>query len=113
MFNSNPLICCLYVSLILNKLFYEPYLNINKVFSIYFGIISTGLPAGSLFWKIFTLSMFSIGGRTLLTFLLRPDGLAKSMEPRAAADSEPVCTLFFKVGIPAQCDGSWHWWAVH
>ena len=69
MFNSNPLICCLYVALILNKLFCEAYLNINQFFSIYFGIISTDLPAGSLFWKIFTLSIcFPFGAGHCLPF---------------------------------------------
>ena len=64
-----------------------------------------GLSAGSLFWNILTVDIFSIWGKILLTFFLGPDGLAKTMGlsiagmlALAAADTESVCTFFLKVG---------------
>lgn len=38
-----------------------------------------GLSAGSLFWNILTVDIFSIWSRILLTFFLGPDGFAKAM----------------------------------
>ena len=38
-----------------------------------------GLAAGSLFWNILTVDIFSIWNRILITFFLGPDGLAKTM----------------------------------